>query len=144
MELFAKLFGSLMVFVYHCFDGIVIPGYLSALRRPEQVVHFFRQVAGLQIVDKEVLSRRTGAYQDWVEAFARNHDTPIEGPRKVCARKTTLTVGCVRWCGPRYGVYFTFKSMEQGPHVSLQGAEVSDPRPPLPYPGAPQGPGVPL
>lgn len=44
----------------------------------------------------------------------------------------------------RYGVYFTFKSMEQGPHVSLQGAEVSDPRPPLPYPGAPQGLGVPL
>jgi len=29
MELFAKLFGSLLVFVYHCFDRIVIHGYLS-------------------------------------------------------------------------------------------------------------------
>lgn len=59
MELFTKLFGSLMVFVYHCFDGIVIPGYLSALRRPEQVGLFIRQVAGLQTVDKEVLSKRS-------------------------------------------------------------------------------------
>jgi hypothetical protein len=30
MELFTKLFGSLLVFVYHCFDRIVIHGYLSA------------------------------------------------------------------------------------------------------------------
>jgi len=44
MELFTKLFGSLLVFVYHCFDRIVIHGYLSALSRPEQVVFFFRQI----------------------------------------------------------------------------------------------------
>ena len=35
---------QLLAFVYHCFDRIVIHGYLSALSRPEQVVHFFRQV----------------------------------------------------------------------------------------------------
>jgi hypothetical protein len=44
MELFAKLFSSLLVFVYHCFDRIVIHGYLSGLSRPEQVVYFFRDV----------------------------------------------------------------------------------------------------
>ena len=33
MELFAKLFSSLLVFVYHCFDRIVINGYLSGLSR---------------------------------------------------------------------------------------------------------------
>ena len=38
MELFTKLFGNLLTFVYHCFDRIVIHGYLSALSRPEQVV----------------------------------------------------------------------------------------------------------
>jgi hypothetical protein len=38
MELFTKLFGNLLAFVYHCFDRIVIHGYLSALSRPEQVV----------------------------------------------------------------------------------------------------------
>jgi hypothetical protein len=47
MELFLKLFGDLLVFVYHCFDRIVIHGYLSGLSRPEQVVHFFRRVVGV-------------------------------------------------------------------------------------------------
>jgi hypothetical protein len=40
MELFTQLFGDLLAFVYHCFDRIVIYGYLSGLSRPEQVVHF--------------------------------------------------------------------------------------------------------
>ena len=59
MELFTKLFGSLLVFVYHCFDRIVIHGYLSGLSRPAQVVYFFRNVVGVPAVDKEVLSKRT-------------------------------------------------------------------------------------
>jgi hypothetical protein len=37
METFAKLFGSLLIFVCHCFDRIVINGYLRGLSRPEQV-----------------------------------------------------------------------------------------------------------
>jgi hypothetical protein len=36
MELFEKLFAELLLFVYHCFDRIVINGYLSGLSRPEQ------------------------------------------------------------------------------------------------------------
>ena len=116
MELFTKLFGSLLLFVYHCFDRIVIHGYLSALTRPEQVVYFFRQIVGVEAVDKEVLSRRTGEYQDWVEAFARNHDTPIEWAEKGVRKEDYVQ----RWLGSmvragRYGVYFIFKSMEQGP-----------------------------
>jgi hypothetical protein len=31
MDVFTKLFGDLLVFVYHCFDRIVIHGYLSGL-----------------------------------------------------------------------------------------------------------------
>jgi len=73
MELFAKLFNSLLVYVYHCFDRIVIHGYLSGLSRPEQVVFFFRQVLAIPVLDKEVLSRCTNDYQAWVEAYARNH-----------------------------------------------------------------------
>jgi hypothetical protein len=38
METFTKLFGSLLLFVYHCFDRVVIHGYLSGLSRPGQVV----------------------------------------------------------------------------------------------------------
>jgi hypothetical protein len=44
METFSRLFGSLLTFVYHCFDRIVINGYLSGLSRPEQAVYFFREV----------------------------------------------------------------------------------------------------
>jgi hypothetical protein len=48
MEIVAKLFGKLLVFVYHCFDRIVINGYLSGLSRPEQMVYLFRHVVGLR------------------------------------------------------------------------------------------------
>ena len=73
---------DLLAFVYHCFDRIVIYGYLSGLSRPQQVVHFFRNVVGVATVDKEVLSRRTAEYQAWVETFARNHRLPIEWAEK--------------------------------------------------------------
>jgi len=78
MELLAKLFSSLLVFVYHCFDRIVINGYLSGLSRPDQVVYFFRNVIGVPVVDQEALSKRTNEYRNWVESFARNHNTPME------------------------------------------------------------------
>src|ERR1017187_3822056 len=82
MELFAKLFSSLLLFVYHCFDRIVIHGYLSGLSRPEQVVYFFRDVIGVPVVDKAVLSKRTNEYRGWVESFARNHKIPMEWAQK--------------------------------------------------------------
>ena len=78
METFTRLFGSLLLFVYHCFDRVVINGYLSGLSRPGQVVHFFQHIVGEPVIGKEVLSRRTNEYQAWVEAFARNHAIPIE------------------------------------------------------------------
>jgi hypothetical protein len=89
-ELFTQLFGDLLAFVYHCLDRIVIYGYLSGLSRPEQVVHFFRNVVGVPALSKEVLSQRTADYQAWVEAFARNHRLPIEWAEKG-VRKSWLT-----------------------------------------------------
>jgi hypothetical protein len=97
MDVFIQLFGNLLVFVYHCFDRIVIHGYLSGLSRPEQVVHFFRHIVGVAAVDKEVLSRRTCDYQTWVEAFAHNHGLPIEWAEKgVRQWRCLLVPGC---CG---------------------------------------------
>jgi hypothetical protein len=116
MELFAKLFSSLLVFVYHCFDRIVIHGYLSGLSRPEQVVHFFRQVVGVPVVSKEVLSQRTNDYQQWVEAFARNHQLPFEWAEKGVRKEDHVLPWLRRLVKKNgYGVYFVFKSMEQGP-----------------------------
>ena len=93
MDVFTELFGDFLVFVYHCFDRIVIHGYLTALSRPELVVHFFRDIVGVAEVSKEALSQRTTDYQRWVEAYARNHSIQSNGPRRGCARRTTCCRG---------------------------------------------------
>jgi hypothetical protein len=115
MEQFTQLFGNLLAFVYHCFDRVVIHGYLSGLSRPEQVVYFFRQVLGIPVVSKEILSQRTNDYRDWVEAYARNHKIPMEWAEKG-TRKEDYVLPALRRMEKKnaYGVYFIFKSMEQG------------------------------
>jgi hypothetical protein len=130
MELFNKLFGNLLAFVYHCFDRIVIHGYLSALSRPEQVVYFFRQVLGVPVVSKEILSQRTADYQSWVEAFARNHHTPIVWAEKGVRKEDHVLAWQRRMAkNNAYGVYFIFKSMEQGPtfRISMPKYPTKDP-----------------
>jgi len=115
MERFTRLFGDLLVFVYHCFDRIVIHGYLSGLSRPEQVVHFVRQVLGIPVVSKEVLRQRTEDYRNWVEAYARNQHIPIEWAEKGL-RKEDYVLPALHRMERRnaFGVYFIFRSMEQG------------------------------
>jgi len=130
METFTQLFGDLLAFVYHCFDRIVIYGYLSGLSRPEQVVHFFRNVVGVAVIDKEVFSRRTADYQAWVEAFARNHRLPIEWAEKGVRKEDHVLPWQRRMVrDDAYGVYFIFKSMEQGPsfRVSAPKYATKDP-----------------
>jgi hypothetical protein len=121
MERFEKLFGHLLLFVYHCFDRIVIHGYLSGLSRPEQVVHFFRQIRGVPLLSKEVLAERTTDYQNWVEAFARNHQVPLQWAQKG-VRKEDHVLPWLRRMRKQgcYGVYFIFKSMEQGPTFRIR------------------------
>jgi hypothetical protein len=130
MELFEKLFGKLLLFVYHCFDRIVINGYLSGLSRPEQVVHFFRQVIGVPILSKEVIAQRTNDYQHWVEAFASNHKIPIQWAQRG-VRKEDYVLPWLRRMRKKsaYGVYFIFKSMEQGPtfRISVPKYPTKDP-----------------
>ena len=115
MERFTRLFGDLLVFVYHCFDRIVIHGYLSGLSRPEQVVHFVRQVLSIPVVSKEVLRQRTEDYRNWVEAYARNQHIPIEWAEKGL-RKEDYVLPALHRMERRnaFGVYFIFRSMEQG------------------------------
>ena len=128
--MFSKLFGNFIAFVYHCFDRIVIHGYLSGLSRPEQVVHFFRRIVGVPVLSKEILSERTANYQNWVEAFARNHRVPIEWAEKGVRKEDYV----LRWLRRmirtnRYGVYFIFKSMEQGTtfRISVPKYPTADP-----------------
>jgi hypothetical protein len=105
----------MIVFVYHCFDRVVINGYIWNLTRPEQLAYFFRSVLGIEPITKEALAKRTQDYQGWVESYARNQKIPIEwgtkGVRKDDYVKPWLS-NMKR--NKRYGVYFIFKSMEQG------------------------------
>jgi hypothetical protein len=116
METFRKLLGSLLTFVYHCFDRVVIQGYLPLLTRPEHIVHFFRDVHGIYPITKQALAQRTQDYQHWVEAFARNHRIPIRWPEKGIKNEDLVRpYGLSMERRQRLGVYFILKSMEQGP-----------------------------
>ena len=115
METFLRLFGSLLSFVYHCFDRIVIFGYLPLLSRPEHIVYFFRHVHGVGAITKEVLRKRTDDYQRWVEAFARNDLIPLEWAEKGVRKEDYVRPALRRMEGQnRFGVYFILKSMEIG------------------------------
>ena len=82
MDTLLSIIGNMLFYTYHCFDRIVINGYLSMLSRAENVAYFFHNVVGEPCITKEVLSARTNHYSKWVEAFARNHDLPVEWAEK--------------------------------------------------------------
>jgi hypothetical protein len=115
MELFTKLFQAWLVFVYHCFDRVVLSGYLMGLQRPGQVVYWLQDVLGVEAITKDVLSQRTEAYVRWVEGFARNRKLPLpwhdEGVRmEDYVRPYLLRMERLN----RFGVYFIFQAMERG------------------------------
>jgi hypothetical protein len=115
MELFTRLFGTWLVFSYHCFDRIVISGYLMGLQRCGQVVYWLRQALGVEAVDKAALSRRTPQYVAWVEAFARKQKIPLQWAEKGVDKEDYVQPYLRRAeRAARHGVYFIFQAMEQG------------------------------
>ena len=116
MDRFSQLFARFLVFTYHCFDRLVINGYLTGLLRPEQAVYFYRDVLGRRAITPEVLRERTDDYHRWVDAFARNHHVPVEWAEKGVRKEEYVLPGLRRMeRRKQYGVYLIFKSMEQGP-----------------------------
>jgi hypothetical protein len=114
-ELFARRFEGLLLFVYHCFDRLVINGSRWGLSRPEQGVYFFREVIGVPVISKEVLSKRTNDYQHGGEAFARNPSIPIEWAERGVRQEDYVRPALRRMeRQQQYGVYSILKSMEQG------------------------------
>jgi len=115
MQLFLKLFGPYLQWVYHCFDRIVINGHLLGLMRENQIVYFFRNVCGHPKLTKELLGRRSQEYHTWVERFARNHKVPLVWAEKH-VRKEDLVASRQqrRLQTGRFGVYYIIKSREQG------------------------------
>jgi hypothetical protein len=106
---------AFLVFVYHCFDRIVIQGYLPLLTRPEHIVHFFRDVHGQYPITPQVLAKATLEYRGWVEGYARNHKIPLWKAEKGM-RKEDLVRPYLQRMERRgqHGVYCLFTSMEMG------------------------------
>lgn len=115
MELFTKLYGAWLLFTYHCFDRIVISGYLMGMQRCGQVVYWLREVLGVTAVDKAALSKRTGEYVSWVEALARKQKIPLEWWERGVDKEEYVRPYLERAERTgRWGVYFIFQTMEQG------------------------------
>jgi hypothetical protein len=120
MQTLLKLFGAWMQFFYHCFDRVVLHGYLSFFQHEGHVVAFFRNLLGAPVLSKELLRRRTDDYNRWVAAFARKQNIPLEwappGQRKEDLVRPHLDRRRAR---QRFGVYYILMSMEQGPSYRI-------------------------
>jgi len=115
METFRSLFGKLLALVYHGYDRIVIQGYLPLLIREAHIVYFFRDVRGEYPITQKVLAQRTNVYRAWVESYAHNHQIPLEKAKKKVSKEEHVRPYLERLEKQnRYGVYFIFRSMEQG------------------------------
>ena len=102
-------------FVYHCFDRIVIQGYLPLLSRPEHIVYFFRDVQGIDPITPQALAKRTPVYRAWVQGYARNHKVPMERPEKDQSQEDFVRPFLRRMERQnQHGVYCIIPSMEMG------------------------------
>jgi hypothetical protein len=107
MPLFLKLFGPYLQWFYHCFDRIVVNGYLSFLTRENNVAYFFREVCRKPKITKEVLLQRTRDYQAWVQQFARNHQVPLLWPEPGVRKEDLVRPRQQRLIREnRFGVYY--------------------------------------
>jgi hypothetical protein len=75
-------------------------------------VHFFR---GSSAFPSSAKRQRTANYQNWVEAFACNHDIPIKWAEKGVRKEDYVQPWLRKMVRKNaFGVYFVFKSMQQG------------------------------
>ena len=98
-------------------------------------MHFFGEVHGLRPITKEVLRQRTDDYNRWVEAYARNHDIPIEWAEKG-VRKEDYVRPVLRRMerNKRFRRLLHPQEHGAGLHVSRDRAQVSRRRSPLSHP----------
>jgi len=76
---YIKLFGDLLAFVYHCFNRIVMHGYLTCLSRPEHVVPRSRR--GSRHYQKDLTSTDR-CLPELGGSVRRNHKIPVQWPEK--------------------------------------------------------------
>ena len=99
MDRLSELLGHHVQFSYTAWDRIVLNGYLDRLQRPENIIHFFREVVGAPSVTPEVLMSRTAPYRGWVARYAEEQGIPFVPAPTACARKSSsppLATACAR------------------------------------------------
>jgi hypothetical protein len=105
---------------------MAINGYLSALTRPENAIYFFREVLGVGAITKEVLRQRTKDYNHCVDAYAGKRNIPLEWAEQGVRKEDYVRSWFRRMERQnQHGVYFIFKSMEQG--QTFRSADPSSP-----------------
>ena len=63
---------------------IVLRGYYPRLQRPENIVHFFRDVCGDVRITPEVLARRIATYRRWLDSYTEQHRiTVLTAPKGI-------------------------------------------------------------
>jgi hypothetical protein len=109
----SELFGGQVQFTYTAWDRIVLNGYLDGLHRPEQVIAFFHDVAGIACITPEVLASRTARYRQWVEhSVAAEHIPLLAAPKGV--RKEEVVRPYYRRLEGAEGIACVLTSLEQG------------------------------
>ncbi len=98
---------------YTALDRIVLNGYIQRLQRPENLVHFFHEVAGVPCIEPAVLSARTDRYRAWVRRYTAERAIPVL-PAPKGQRKEDLVLPYYRRLGEHEGVACVLTSMEQG------------------------------
>jgi hypothetical protein len=107
----SEVLGERVQFRYTCLDRIVLHGYLTGLQRPEQLVYFFHDVAGVACIEPKVLLGRTTAYRQWMEQYTQGQGIPVlAAPKGV--RKEELVRPSYGKLGPREGVACVLTSLE--------------------------------
>ena len=113
MEQLLDVLGNTVQFFYTCWDRIVLNGYIERLQRPENLIHFFHDVVGIQAIEPAVLEQRTNAYKAWMRRITDELAIPVvTAPHGV--KKEELVEPYYRRLKDEEGVACVLTSMEQG------------------------------
>jgi hypothetical protein len=94
-------------------DRVVIRGYYPALQREDNIVHFFRDVVGVSVVDSGALASRTLRYRQWLDEYVRDHHiTRVPAPKGV--RNEDFVQPYYQQLGRQEGIACILTSMELG------------------------------
>jgi hypothetical protein len=108
-----ELLGTAVQFAYTCWDRIVVTGYIERLQRPENLVHFFHDIVGIDCIEPAVLEQRTTTYRAWVRRVTDEQGIPVLTAPKG-GRKEDLVEPYYRRLKGASGVACVLTSMEQG------------------------------